>query len=235
MPKRKKPSAYTSHTPRPEEDEYAYFDEIPWDTPASPRPPEGSSDASSMTLQEREKTDVPEKLKNPALVEPKKTPDLPENKAADVSRKRHGKIRPKSSGVEPFSEEDYQEVERNQKRRKDALFQLEQKLHSVKPSPRTKVSFWCNPLMVDMARIMADQLGIGSGEVVEQALLSFYRNQLTPERSILSDIVLNTDQLALLVSEHTHEMLNFEELAWVAMDAEKSPLQGMPGEEDEDV
>lgn len=132
---------------------------------------------------------------------------------------------PQASHVaEPFDEDDYRRAEEQAQLIRDRVYQLEDKLHDPIATKRERVNFWCSPLVAELAQIMADQLGLAQGDILELALLSFYRGQATPERGVVSALVTHVDQLSLLVSEHTQEMLNLEQVALAAMDAERSPL-----------
>ena len=100
----------------------------------------------------------------------------------------------KGSRAEPDMNEDFElhariaeeQVEEMQKRR----YELEMKINSIDPNAK-KVKFFvrCHPIVKEMFKLMAEQLGVKMSDIIEASVVMFYLNHSdTSERRMLNHI-----------------------------------------------
>lgn len=94
---------------------------------------------------------------------------------------------------------------------------------------RTRINY--SPYIDEVVSTMGEHSKIPKGEVLEAAILLFYRNVFCAEKRMLADMGLMLDSATLQNQELAMESSALESLAELAMQEEGCPLFPQPEEE----
>jgi len=165
----------------------------------------------------------------PGISDPSYEPPFSDDDLEEVDAASDEEVsRVAAKGDEADMEEDFERFAKATSNADETIrqraFELEQKIHSVDHSNRRKQAFWTSDYYVEIAELIAEQLGCTKGQVIESALLLFFRNCFMDERRMLNDLGLMLDSFTLQTQELGMEVSALEDLANLSIEAESSPL-----------